>query len=409
VNYVDGDSLAVHAGREDLESLGVHALPIDLSTTNPLPDIERGGDSYEAMATGGRPPEGGSNVYARLWNPTVARFESALAQLEGTEAAVAFSSGMAAMTAAILANSMDAPGEGGPKRHIVAVRPLYGGTDHLLDSGLLGVETSFVTEHEVAGAMRDDTCMVVIESPGNPSLELVDIADVVRQAAGVPVVVDNTFATPLLQNPVALGASMSLHSATKYLGGHGDVIGGVIACSEERAEALRRVRAITGALLHPLGAYLLHRGLATLPIRMRAQQATAVRVAEWLGGHPAVERVYYPGLDGDPRGLLKSQMRGTGAMISVTLRGGYEAAVAFTSGVRMFTHAVSLGGVESLLQHPAALTHRPVTAEAKPDRALVRLSIGLEGYDDLIADLDGALRAATTIERALAASSRGAH
>ncbi|HEV7741104.1 MAG TPA: aminotransferase class I/II-fold pyridoxal phosphate-dependent enzyme [Pseudolysinimonas sp.] len=397
MDYVNGDSLAVHAGREDLESLGVHALPIDLSTTNPLPDIERGGDSYEAMATGGRPPEGGSNVYARLWNPTVARFESALARLEGTEAAVAFSSGMAAMTAAILANSMDPAAGGqrgtGPKRHIVAVRPLYGGTDHLLDSGLLGVETSFVLEHEVAGAMRDDTGMVVIESPGNPSLELVDIAGVVRQAGSVPVVVDNTFATPLLQNPVALGASMSLHSATKYLGGHGDVIGGVIACSEERAEALRRVRAITGALLHPLGAYLLHRGLATLPIRMRAQQATAVRVAEWLSGHPAVERVYYPGLDGDPRGLLQTQMRGTGAMISITLRGGYDAAVSFTSAVRMFTHAVSLGGVESLLQHPAALTHRPVTAEAKPDLALVRLSIGLEGYEDLIADLDRGLAA----------------
>ncbi|MEO8095186.1 MAG: aminotransferase class I/II-fold pyridoxal phosphate-dependent enzyme [Pseudolysinimonas sp.] len=393
VHYVNADSVAVHAGREDLEALGVHALPIDLSTTNPLPDIDRGGDSYEAMATGGRPPVDGSNVYARLWNPTVARFESALAQLEGTEAAVAFSSGMAAMTAAILANTMDGVGASGPRRHIVAVRPLYGGTDHLLDSGLLGVEATFCLESEVAGAMRDDTGMVVIESPGNPSLELIDIADVARQAGSVPVVVDNTFATPLLQNPVALGASMSLHSATKYLGGHGDVIGGVIACSEDRAEALRRVRAITGALLHPLGAYLLHRGLATLPIRMRAQQETAARVAEWLGAHPAIERVYYPGLDGDPRGLLKRQMRGTGAMISVTLVGGFEAAKAFTSGVRMFTHAVSLGGVESLLQHPAALTHRPVTAEAKPDVALVRLSVGLEGYDDIVADLERGLAA----------------
>jgi methionine-gamma-lyase len=384
MDYVDADSLAVHAGREDLESLGVHALPIDLSTTNPLPDIEHGGDSYEALATGGRPIDGGSNVYARLWNPTVARFESAMAQLEGTEAAVAFSSGMAAMTAAILASTREG-------KHIIAVRPLYGGTDHLLDSGLLGVETTFCAEGEVGDAVRDDTAMVVIESPGNPSLELIDIADVARQAGTVPVVVDNTFATPILQNPVALGAAMSLHSGTKYLGGHGDVIGGVIACSEERAEGLRRVRAITGALLHPLGAYLLHRGLATLPIRMRAQQATAARVAEWLAGHPAVERVHFPGLDGDPRGLLGRQMRGTGAMISITLRGGYEAAEALTSGVRMFTHAVSLGGVGSLLQHPAALTHRPVTDEAKPDRALVRLSIGLEGYDDLIADLERGL------------------
>ena len=384
MDYVDADSLAVHAGREDLESLGVHALPIDLSTTNPLPDIERGGDSYEALATGGRPIADGSHVYARLWNPTVARFESALAQLEGTEAAVAFSSGMAAMTAAILASTREG-------KHIIAVRPLYGGTDHLLDSGLLGVETTFCTEAEVGDAVRADTAMVVIESPGNPSLELIDIADVARQAGSVPVVVDNTFATPLLQNPVALGAAMSLHSGTKYLGGHGDVIGGVIACSEEQAVALRRVRAITGALLHPLGAYLLHRGLATLPIRMRAQQATAARVAEWLAGHPAVERVHYPGMDGDPRGLLRTQMRGTGAMVSITMRGGYEGAEALTSGVRMFTHAVSLGGVESLLQHPAALTHRPVAGEAKPDRALVRLSIGLEGYDDLIADLERGL------------------
>jgi methionine-gamma-lyase len=384
MDYVDGDSLAVHAGREDLDELGVHALPIDLSTTNPLPDIERGGDSYEALATGGRPIEGGSHVYARLWNPTVARFESALAQLEGADAAVAFSSGMAAMTAAILATTRDSG-----KHHVVAVRPIYGGSDHLLDSGLLGTEVTFCGQDEVGASLRDDTAMVVIESPGNPSLELVDIANVVRQADGIPVLVDNTFATPILQNPLALGAGMSLHSATKYLGGHGDVIGGVIACSEERAESLRRVRAITGGLLHPLGAYLLHRGLATLPIRMRAQQATAARVAEWLGSHPAIERVHFPGPDGDPRGLLgeNAQMRGTGAMISVTLAGGYEAAKAFTSGVKMFTHAVSLGGVESLLQHPAALTHRPVAAEGKPDLGLVRLSIGLEGYDDLVADL----------------------
>lgn len=388
MDYVDGDSLAVHAGREDLASLGVHALPIDLSTTNPLPDIEVGGDSYEALATGGRPIDGGSLVYARLWNPTVARFESALAQLEGADAAVAFASGMAAMTAAILSTTRE-------HKHIVAVRPLYGGSDHLLDSGLLGTEVTFCAEDEVAATVRDDTALVVIESPGNPSLELVDIAGVVRQAGDVPVLVDNTFATPVLQNPLALGAAFSLHSATKYLGGHGDVIGGVIACSEERAEALRRVRAITGGLLHPLAAYLLHRGLATLPVRMRAQQATAQRVATWLASHPAVERVHYPGLDGDARGLIgeHAQFRGTGAMISVTLRGGYEAAKTFTSGVRMFTHAVSLGGVESLLQHPAALTHRPVAGDAKPDQGLVRLSIGLEGYDDIVADLGAALDA----------------
>lgn len=391
-DFVEIDSLAVHAGREDLGSLGVHALPIDLSTTNPLPDIDHGGDSYESMATGGRPLDDGGFVYARLWNPTVARFESALAQLEGAEASVAFSSGMAAMTAAILASSTSgATGSGPMKRHVVAVRPLYGGTDHLLNSGLLGVETTYCLEDEVGSSIKPDTGMVVIESPANPTLELVDIANVAAQAPGIPVLVDNTFATPILQNPLAVGAAMSLHSATKYLGGHGDVIGGVIACSEEQAESLRRVRAVTGGLLHPLGAYLLHRGLATLPIRIRGQQATAKRIAEWFGEQKAVAEVYYPGIDGDPRGLLGTQMRGTGAMVSIRLPGGFDAARAFTSAVRMFSHAVSLGGVESLLQHPASLTHRPVVSEAKPTPDLVRLSIGLEGYDDLIADLSQAL------------------
>lgn len=366
--------------------MGVHALPIDLSSTNPLPDIERGGDSYESMANGGRPLPDGGAVYARLWNPTVARFESALAQLEQASAAVAFASGMAAMTAAILANTAATN-----RRHIVAVRPLYGGTDHLLATGLLGVEVTFCQEHQVAESLRSDTGLVVAETPANPTLELVDIAAVVGQAGDVPVLVDNTFATPVLQNPVPLGAAMSLHSATKYLGGHGDVVAGVIACDEQTAEALRRVRAITGALLHPLGAYLLHRGLTTLPTRMRAQQSNARRIAGWLDGHPAVERVYYPGAAGDPRSLLQRQMRGTGAMISVGLRGGFEAANQLTSSVQLFTHAVSLGGVDSLVQHPAALTHRPVAPEARPSANVVRLSIGLEDAEDLMADLDRAL------------------
>ncbi|UGS27761.1 PLP-dependent aspartate aminotransferase family protein [Microbacterium resistens] len=383
------DTRAVHAGRDDLTALGVHAVPIDLSSTNPLPDILHGGDSYESMANGGHPlPEGG-NVYARLWNPTVARFEEALAELEGAQAAVAFSSGMAAMTAAILAHTT-ARG----KSHVVAVRPLYGGTDHLLDSGLLGAEVTFCAEDEVSHARRPDTGLIVLESPGNPTLDLVDIAGVVAQADGIPVLVDNTFATPMLQNPVALGAAMSLHSATKYIGGHGDVIAGVIACSEETAEALRRVRAITGALLHPLGAYLLHRGLATLPIRMRTQQASAQRVADWLAERPEVAEVRYPGRD-ERRGLVGTQMRGPGAMIAIRLHGGYAAASAVTGAVRLFTHAVSLGGVDSLIQHPAALTHRPVAPEARPGADVLRLSIGLEDVDDLLADLDSALRQAT--------------
>ncbi|WP_029145980.1 trans-sulfuration enzyme family protein [Microbacterium luticocti] len=380
------DTIAVHAGRADLADLGVHALPIDLSTTNPLPDVDSGGDSYESMATGGHPLPAGGMVYARLWNPTVARFESALAELEHAEAAVAFASGMAATTAAILAHT----GTTG-KRHIVAVRPLYGGTDHLLDMGLLGTETTYCDEAGVADAVRDDTALVIIETPANPTLDLVDIAGIVAAAGDVPVLVDNTFATPVLQNPIAHGARMSLHSATKYIGGHGDVIAGVIACDEQTAVALRSVRAITGALLHPLAAYLLHRGLQTLPLRMRAQQASAARIAAWLAEHPAVQRVYYPGIDGDERGIVARQMRGPGAMLAVSLHGGYPAAEALTSRVRLFTHAVSLGGVDSLVQLPAALTHRPVPPEARPGADVVRISVGLEDVDDLIADLDQAL------------------
>lgn len=380
------ETIAVHGGREDLAALGVHAPPIDLSSTHPLPDIARGGESYESMATGGYPLPDGGAVYQRLWNPTVARFESALAELEHTATAVAFGSGMAAMTAAILASTAMSG-----RRHIVAVRPLYGGTDHLLGSGLLGTEVTFCGEDAVGASIRPDTGLVVLETPANPTLQLVDIAGVVAQADAVPVLVDNTFATPVLQNPATLGAAITLHSATKYLGGHGDVVAGVIACNEETASRLRQVRAITGGLLHPLGAYLLHRGLTTLPTRMRAQQQSAAHIAGWLAEHSAVARVYYPGHDGDPRGLLQRQMRGTGAMVAVALRGGFDAAASLTSRVALFTHAVSLGGVDSLIQHPAALTHRPVAAATGLAANIVRLSIGLEHTDDLVADLEQGL------------------
>lgn len=380
------ETQAVHAGREELADWGVHALPIDLSTTNPLPDIEAGGHSYETMATGGRQPAEGSAVYARLWNPTVARFESGLATLENAEAAVAFASGMASVSAALLAMCT-----GQNKPHVVAVRPLYGGTDHLLNTGMLGTEATYCAVDEVSSAIREDTGLVILETPANPTLELVSIAEVVEQAGGVPVLVDNTFATPVLQQPLDHGATMSLHSATKYIGGHGDVVGGVIACSEETAVQLRQVRAVTGGILHPMGAYLLHRGLATLPMRVHRAQETAQQVADWLGTHDAIDQVFYPGSDSESAGVLAGQMRGPGAMVAVRMSGGYAAAEKLTSGVRLFTHAVSLGGVDSLIQHPAALTHRPVTPEARPSADVVRLSIGLEAPEDLIADLDRAL------------------
>lgn len=380
------DTMAVHAGREDLTELGVHALPIDLSTTNPLPDIELGGDSYEAMATGGLPIEGGSNVYARLWNPTVARFEKALALIEHADEAVAFSSGMAAMTAAVLAFTWQAG-----KSHVVAVRPLYGGTDHVLGSGLLGVETTFCDASEVADHVRETTGLVVLETPANPSLDLIDIEEIVRAVGDVPVLVDNTFATPVFQNPLNHGAVMSLHSATKYLGGHGDVMGGAIATTSAAAVELRKVRAVTGALMHPLAAYLLHRGLQTLPIRVRQQQENAKQVAQWLLTRPEIAEVLYPGVQDDPKGLIGTQLKGTGSMLSVRMHGGFEAASRLTKQVSLFTHAVSLGGVDSLIQHPAALTHRPVPPEARPGADMVRLSIGLEHPEDLIRDLEQAL------------------
>jgi methionine-gamma-lyase len=206
------------------------------------------------------------------------------------------------------------------------------------------------------------------------------------------VLVDNTFATPVLQNPAEHGAALVLHSATKYLGGHGDVVGGVVAADAGWAAALRRVRVATGGLLHPLAGYLLHRGLATLPIRVRAQQTTAQKTVSWLTAHPEVSRVHYPGLPAcDPLALVGRQLRGPGAMIAIELSGGYDAAVRVTDRVALFTHAVSLGGVDSLIEHPAALTHRAVAASARPAAGLLRLSIGLEDADDLRADLDRAL------------------
>ncbi|HET8616084.1 MAG TPA: PLP-dependent aspartate aminotransferase family protein [Actinomycetales bacterium] len=385
---------AVHAGRAGLTEAGVHVPGIDLSTTNPLATIESGGSSYELLATGGRPTAETSHVYARLWNPTVARFEDALAELEGTAQSVAFATGMAALSAVLLSL-----GEEG-KRHVVAVRPLYGGSDHLLATGLLGTEVTFTTADGVAGALRPDTGLVVLETPANPTLDLVDIRAVVAAAAGVPVMVDNTFATPVLQQPAALGATLVMHSATKFIGGHGDVMGGVVATAgpqaDEWAGRLRRVRAITGALLHPLGAYLLHRGLQTLPVRVRAQSESAAKVAVGLAAHPDVERVFYPGLgDGESAGLVGTQMSSGGAVLSFRVRGGYEHAARVTEAVRLITHAVSLGGVDTLIQHPAALTHRPVTGDAAPSRDLLRLSVGLEDPQDVAADLHAALESAS--------------
>ena len=377
---------AVHAGRADLGELGVHALPIDLSTTYPLSDVEAGGAAYDQFAGGGTPRTGDSFVYGRLWNPTVARFEDALAHLEGGSDAVAFATGMAAVTAVLMATVASG------KPHVVAVRPLYGGTDHLLATGLLGTQVTYARPQEVAAAITDQTGLVILESPGNPTLDLIDIGAVVAAAGSVPVLVDNTFATPVLQRPLEHGASIVLHSATKFLGGHGDALGGVIVTDAETAQRIRPIRAITGSILHPMAAYLLHRGLPTLPIRVERQQRSATTIAAALAQHPAVRRVLHPSLPGaNAHGLIGRQMSGPGSVLAFELAGGYEAALTTAKRVQLITHAVSLGGVDTLIQHPAGLTHRPVAAQAKPSEGILRLSVGLEDPADLLADLEHAI------------------
>jgi methionine-gamma-lyase len=344
----------------------------------------------------------GSSIYARLHNPTVARFEQALAAMEGADEAVAFASGMAATTAVLL----EARNRGG---HIVAVRPLYGGTDELLRSGLLGLEVTFTTADQVRHALRPDTALVIVETPGNPTLELVDIAAVVAQAGEIPVMVDSTFATPVLQNPLRLGATFAMHSATKFLGGHGDVIAGVVATSGNWATRLRRIRVITGALLHPLAGYLLHRGLQTLPVRVRAAQANARVIAAGLLEHAAVLSVRFPELAGcDPEGLVGRQMSGPGSVLAFRVRGGYEAAREVLLKLELVTRAVSLGSVDTLIEHPVGLTHRIVDEDAlaevgvTPD--LLRLSVGLEDPADILADLGQALDAVIPMEAAAVAT-----
>ncbi len=364
---------AVHAGRDDLAGLGLHAAPIDLSTTYPSYDAATEAERIDAFAaTGGRLD--GPPVYGRLDNPTTARFETALARLEGAESAVAFASGMAALTAVLLVRASMG------LRHVVAVRPLYGCSDHLLAAGLLGTEVTWTDPAGIADAIRPDTGLVMVETPANPTLAEVDI-EAVRHACGsVPLLVDSTFATPVLQRPLEQGARLVMHSATKYLGGHGDVMGGVVACDEEFAGKLRQVRFATGGILHPMAGYLLLRGLSTLPVRVRAASASAADLACRLAADPRIARVHYPQIGG--------------AMVSFEVYGDPLQVIA---GVRLITPAVSLGSVDSLIQHPASISHR-IVAEGDRRSAgvsdrLLRLSVGLEDVEDLWRDLAEALSA----------------
>jgi methionine-gamma-lyase len=257
---------------------------------------------------------------------------------------------------------------------------LYGCSDHLLNAGLLGTEVTWTDPAGIADALRPDTGLVMVETPANPTLAEVDLRAVRHACGSVPLLVDNTFATPVLQRPAEEGARLVLHSATKYLGGHGDVMGGVVACDEEFARKLRQVRFATGGVLHPMAGYLLLRGLSTLPVRVRAASTTAADLARRLTTDPRVARVHYPSIGG--------------AMVSFEVYGDPHDVIA---GVRLITPAVSLGSVDTLIQHPASISHRIVDVNDRrsagvSDR-LLRMSVGLEDVEDLWRDLTEALSA----------------
>ena len=355
------DTLAVHAGRETFGALGVHAPPIDLSSTYPVGDLTAGIASIDALVAGGEPL--GSAIYSRLHNPTVAHAEQAIAALEGAVATAAFASGMAAYTAALLV----ARQRGG---HVVAVRPLYGSADHLLASGMLGLRVTFTTPDRVAAACEADTALVLIETPANPTLQLVDIADVVRQADGVPVMVDATFATPILLQPLAHGATLVLHSATKALAGHGDVLAGVISTNDDAwLRALRQVRLLTGSVLHPLAAYLLHRGLATLPLRVERAQRNAIDIAERLAAAPGRARRALSG-HGRHRPARRAGARTQGPRQHARVR-ARERRPAGTRPAARGAHAHHAGRVARLHRHA-----HPASGQPHPPRRRSRRACG---------------------------------
>jgi cystathionine gamma-synthase/cystathionine gamma-lyase len=374
------DTLAIHAAQPTDPQTGAVMPPIHLSTTfaQDGPGVHRG---FE---------------YSRSGNPTRAMLEGCVAALEGGNHGLAFASGSAA-TATVLQTLR--PGD-----HVVACDDVYGGTFRILDKLMapLGIETSWVNMTDlsaVQAALTPRTRMVWIESPTNPLLKLIDIAAVTTIARnhGALSVVDNTFATPALQQPLALGANAVLHSSTKYLNGHSDVVGGVVVTSnDDLATRLRFLQNAAGAVPSPFDCFLVLRGLKTLPVRIERHCQNALALAQWLQGDRRVERVIYPGLPSHPQHALASrQMRGPGGMISIVVHGGEDAARHMLKRVSIFTCAESLGGVESLVEHPATMTHASVPAATRARvgivDGLVRLSVGLEALEDLRDDLDQAL------------------
>jgi cystathionine gamma-lyase/methionine-gamma-lyase len=381
---------AIHHGYDPLAHQGALNPPVFLTSTFAFDSVETGAARFAGTAEG--------YIYGRVGNPTVSVLESRLADLEGGEAALATSSGMGALTAVLW--TLLAAGD-----EVVADRTLYGCTFGLLEHHMqrFGVIPRFadLTDLDAARAViGPKTRLVITETPSNPNMRVIDIAAVAEicRRAGALFVVDNTYCTPYLQRPLTLGADIVVHSATKYLGGHGDLLAGAVVARKDLVEQFRFVgiKELNGACISAFDAFLVLRGLKTLNLRMDRHSATAMTLAAALEAHPAVERVHHPGLNSHPqKALAARQMRAPGGMIALELKGGYEAGRTFLNAVRLATRAVSLGDAETLVQHPASMTHATYSPEERARHGftdgLVRLSVGLEEVDDIRDDLFAAL------------------
>jgi cystathionine beta-lyase/cystathionine gamma-synthase len=378
----------VHRALDSLRDVEPLTLPIYETTTYVFDNAEQVREYNEGKTN--------KYLYSRYENPTIRVVEQTLAELEGAEAALLVSSGQAATTNALLA--LVSAGD-----EVVCSAAIYGGTLHLLTEifARLGVGARFVRVDEFAEPARllsDRTKVLWFESPINPTLRCIDIRAVAAacRARGVTSVIDNTFASPVNQQPLALGVDLVMHSATKYLNGHTDVTAGVLAGSASLVDRMEKVRRRVGTILDPHAAYAIGRGVKTLEVRVQRQNASAMRLAEWLARDDRVETVYYPGLPGHPdHEIARRQMRGFGGMICVDLGGEYPRAARFFDRLRVFQRAASLGGVESLCSLPVLTSQWGHTddelREAGVTRSMARLSVGLEDPQDLIEDLDQAL------------------
>lgn len=385
---------AIHSGYDPLEHEGALVPPLHLASTFVFESAQAGAE----MFAGERP----GHFYSRISNPTVDLLERRMAELEGAEAAVAAASGMGAICAVLW--SFLAPGD-----EVIVDKTLYGCTFAFMRHGLdrFGVTITHCDLTDPANlerAISARTRIVYFETPANPNMRLVDIAAIsaIARAHGARCLVDNTYTTPALTRPIALGADIVLHSATKYLGGHGDLVGGIALGSAADMKQVRLVgiKDMTGAVMAPFNAMLILRGLKTLALRMERHCASGQAVAEALAAHPAVAQVFYPGLATFPQhDLAQRQMAGPGGMIAFELIGGEAAGRALMDSLKLIQRAVSLGDAESLIQHPASMTHSTYTREERLAHGisdgLVRLSVGLEDAADIIADLTQGLERLT--------------